>query len=143
MSISYRRRGESLFRYAAASPREHASIATARVSVQSAPSVGSDRLVSAACDPGEFVRHAVAWDRARLVVEVQREMWAASLVWDRSLVERTRPPRGCRSYVNFLGRLEDWLTAAIVPRHPRRETRELLLAVSDAAGLLARRRRGV
>jgi hypothetical protein len=98
----------------------------------SAQRVGNDRLVSATCDPVEFVRETVAWDRARLAEEVQRELRAASLVWDRSLVERTRPPRGCRRYVNFLTRLEDWLTTGAIPRYARRDTRELLLALGEA-----------
>ena len=98
---------------------------------QPLPSEGI-RLVSGSCDPAAFVRAAVAWDRARLAAEVERELRAAALLWDRSLVEGTRPPRGCRSYVNFLSRLGRWLDSGTTPRHARRETRELLLAVGES-----------
>jgi hypothetical protein len=96
------------------------------------PSAASARLVSPSCDPTEFVRAAVAWDRARLAAEAQRELRTASLLCERSLIERTPTPPGCRSYVNFLARLEEWLGTGNVPRYPRRELRQLLLTIAEA-----------
>jgi hypothetical protein len=96
------------------------------------PSTGVGRLVSEACDPAEFVRAAVAWDRARVEAEVERELRAALLLWETSFFAKARPPRGCRPYANFLARLREWIGSGVAPRYARRDTRELLLAVSEA-----------
>jgi hypothetical protein len=63
---------------------------------------------------------------------VERELRAVTLVGDRSLVNRVKPPAGCRSYAKFLDRLGDWLRTGRVPPHARRDLRELFLAVAES-----------
>jgi len=92
----------------------------------------SGRLVSEACDPTDFARAAAGWARGRVVAEVERELEAARSIWESALARRTPPPRGCRNYINFLARLDDWLRAGVTPRYARRDTREPLVAVAEA-----------
>jgi hypothetical protein len=100
------------------------------------PAPGGVRLVSEAFDPAEFVRAAAGWDRGRVESEAERELRAVMLVWDRSLLDRVKPPRGCRPYAKFLERLADWLRTGRVPPFARRDTRGPFLVLAEA---LARR----
>lgn len=96
----------------------------------------STGLISEHFEPDEFVRAAVGWNRLRLESEIEREVRAVELLGDRAWAAREPPPRACRAYVTFLKRLSDWLRTGVAPRHTRRETRALMLALGEA--LLAR-----
>lgn len=103
---------------------------------ESSRAKGSTGLISEHFDPDEFVRAAVGWSRLRLESEIEREVRATELLGDRAWAAREPPPHACRAYITFLKRLSEWLRSGVAPRHTRRETRALMLALGEA--LLAR-----
>ena len=60
--------------------------------------------MAASCDPADFARAALGWDRLRLEAEVERELVTAEALLRRAIVDKAQPPPGCRAYVSFLRR---------------------------------------
>jgi hypothetical protein len=56
----------------------------------------------------------------------------AELLAEKAWVTRRQLPHACRAYVTFLKRVADWLGTGLAPRHSRRETRALMLALGQA-----------
>ena len=89
-------------------------------------------MISESCDPAEFVRAAVGWDRMRLEAELDRELAAAELECDKARATGDRFRPGSSSYITFLKRARTWLDSGHVSPQMRRETKALLLTLAES-----------
>ena len=89
-------------------------------------------MISESCDPAEFVRAAVGWDRMRLEAELDRELAAAELECDRAQIAGGRVRAGSSGYINFLKRARAWLQSGHVSPQMRREIKALLMTLAEA-----------